>query len=650
VLREVDPFTYPGQEPGLFDFAGGLPGPGVQLVYNNWGGYEVSFNVWPRNRVNPEVLFATIFGYYSEETLRNSTPYDIERRDDPASRWHQVYSVKGRVDMGIDDPEMLEASIDFGIELKQPLRELPFFIQSIPLRSFDGSNKARVLHVNSVRLDGQELTWTRTSQLGGVVVLPREMPAGTRLELRMDFKTRALVKWTQAFTQVSRFGWMPFVRFADFIDEFELTIRSPARYKVLGIGHQVTSQDEGETVVTHWKADNPVVFPSIALGDYELDTAGRRFDPARKIDGTEIPVVVHVDKDSFSQWGIAPKNLRPIAQQAVNSINLFQEISGLDYPYGELNLVNDPRGFLYGQAPSSLIYLGSGVFRGEGFLAAVFANNPYVNSTRISKFLKSVVAHEVGHQWWGSRISNANARNYWFVESLAEYFSALYLEAVYGRREYEEQVEEWRQRILGSNLKASVQNASALWSGEGGGYTAAVYNKGPFAFHMLRQIFGDARFFSFLRRFSQDLAAKREIVTLDIQRSAENALGGITADGNPYRVDLGWFFDQWIRSAGLPQFRFDYRTRKTEDGTWLLEGVIEQRVVVGSERSYTVVQDMYYRGIVDIKVRTRDGDFAERMVVEGRETPFRFKLASKPTRVTLNEGNETLAHDVQVEW
>ena len=54
----------------------------------------------------------------------------------------------------------------------------------------------------------------------------------------------------------------------------------------------------------------------------------------------------------------------------------------------------------------------------------------FVDATGIAKFLKSVVAHEVGHQWWGSRVSNANDRNYWFVESLAEYSSALCLEAV----------------------------------------------------------------------------------------------------------------------------------------------------------------------------------------------------------------------------
>jgi len=488
IARELDPFVYPGFEEGLFDFAGSLVGSGVRLTSDNWAGWEITFSVWPRRLDVAEQLWGTIYGYYSEETLAVTKPYDLERRDDHATRWDDAYSVKGTIELGVEDPETLAADIEFGIELKQPLRELPFAIESIPQRAFTGQNRPRMLHVNSVQLDGKELTWTRTSQLGGLLILPEEMPAGSKLKLRMNFATRALYKFTPSFTYVSRFGWMPFVRIFDFVDTFELTLRVPAQYKVLGVGRKVSEQREGDVLVTTWVADSPVEFASVAFGRYQEDGPGKGFDPARKLDGTPIPVTVHVDKDSFVDWGIRPDALRPIAQQAVNAINLYSKISGLDYPYGELNFVNDPLGVLYGQAPSSLIYLGSGVFRGEGFLASLPI--PW-DATSIARFLKSVTAHEVGHQWWGSRVANANDRNYWFVESLAEYFSGLFLEFVHGPRQYQEKVDEWRRTILETRLKSSVQNASSIWSGEDGfgSYQAAVYNKGPYAFHMLREIF-----------------------------------------------------------------------------------------------------------------------------------------------------------------
>ncbi len=660
VAREVAPFGYPGSQEfeDLADFSAELPGSGVSLTYDNWEGWELEFSVWPRRLDIPDQLFSTVYGYYSEETLAATDPYELERRDDKYARWHHVYSVKGSVDMGVEDPEMLAAQIEFGIELKQPLRELPFFIQSIPRREFTGRDRTRELYVNSVQLDGQDVTWTRTSQLGGLVVLPREMPAGSKLNMRMDFKTKALYKINPSFTYVSRFGWMPFVRFADFIDEFELTIRSPTGYKVLGIGHKASERTEGNLVVTHWKADSPVVFPSITFGRYEEDGPGKGFKPALKLDGeTVIPVTVHVDKSSFTDWGIKPASLRPLAQQAVNSINLFREISGVDYPYGELNFVNDPQLPLYGQAPSSLIYLGWGVFRGEGYLAT----RPGIrDATAISKFLRSVVSHEVGHQWWGSRVSNANGRNYWFVESLAEYFSGLFLEFVEGRRQYDEQVEEWRRTILDRRLKSSVQNASSIWSGEDnfGSYQAAVYNKGPYAFHMLREIFkgegppgpqgADKKFFEFLKQFSQELSKKREIVTLDIQHAAEKALGGIDPEGNPYNVDLAWFFDQWIRGAGTPQYRLLYDVRQTEDGGWLIEGSVEQRVLVGSSRERIVVDGSYYRGVVNVTVLAKGQEYRSRLVLDGPTTPFKLKVQDKPVEVALNKHNEILAHDVLV--
>jgi hypothetical protein len=643
VLRQIDPFQYPGFEEGLFDISSALPGPGVLFKYNNWGGFELSFDVYPRSLIDPEQLFGPMYGWYTEETQRNSTPYELETRDDLGSRWHQVETLNGTVDMGTEDPETLAADITFGIELKQPLRILPFFIQAIPTRSATGKNKARELFVNSVQLDGEELTWVRTSQLGGLVVLPEEMPAGTKINLRMDFKTRAMVRYTYSFTVVSRFGWMPFVRFGDFIDEFELTVKAPSKYEVLGIGHKVDSKTEGSITTTRWIAESPIVFPSMTLGRYKSNTAGKKFQPATKSDGTPIPIVVHVDEASALDWDITTGKLQPIAQQATNAINLYTEISGLDYPYGKLDFVNDPQGFLYGQAPSSIIYLGQGVFRGEGFLAPFFAD-----AAGIAKFLKSVVAHEVGHQWWGSRVSNANDRNYWFVETLAEYFSALYLEAVYGKKEYLEQVEEWRRNILDANLKSSVQNASVIWSGEGGNYQAAVYNKGPFAFHMLREIFGDERFFPFLKKFSQDLDAKREIVTMDIQQAAEENLGGIGPDGKPYTVDLSWFFDQWIRGSGAPQYRLDYDVRQAEDRSWIIEGTISQRVIVGNRRSDHVLEGTFYRGVANLTVKTGKNEYKQRLIIEGQQTPFQLKVPEKPLEVILNKHNDILSHDVQV--
>jgi aminopeptidase N len=262
-----------------------------------------------------------------------------------------------------------------------------------------------------------------------------------------------------------------------------------------------------------------------------------------------------------------------------------------------------------------------------------------------------VTAHETGHQWWGSRVSNANQRNYWFVETLAEYFSALYLERVHGRKEYDQQVEEWRRNVVDRDMWVSVQNASTHLGGEipGAAYQSAVYNKGPYMFHCLRETFGDEKFFPYLKKFSQELTAKREIVSRDIQMASEKDLGGIGPDGNPYKVDLEWFFDQWLRSAGIPQYRLDYDVRRAESGDWIIEGVVHQRVVVGSSRDMAVMEGQAYRGVVDITALGKKGqEYKSRVLIDGAETPFRLSVPDKPLEVALNEDGGMLSHDVKV--
>ena len=635
------------------------------ITYDNWGGYEVRF--WVRHDLlDPEAPRGTLFGYYTEETLKTSDPYELDMRDDQGNRWYDVYKVHADVIAGVNDPEMVSANIDFGLNIKHDIDVLPFFIATTTDRT-DESYKRATLIVNSIRVNGEEVTWVKTSSFGGIAVLPKVAVAGSQLEISVSFDTKAIRKINTSYSGLARFGWLPFVRFGDFIEDFEMTIRTPAQYRVLGVGHQIDERKEGKVLVTHWKADSPVVFPSVIFGKYFSDKP--RF-AAKKLDGTEIPVEVHVDTVSMMQLtsaiqsgqdakdaseeitsgarGIRPKQLRAIAEQAANSINLYRELSGLDYPYASLNLVADPVLALYGQAPSSLIYLGSRVFRGEGEVSGdggLFGGG----GTSTSKFLKSVVAHEVGHQWWGSRVSNANQRNYWFVETLAEYFSALYLEAVYGRKEYDEQVEEWRRNILRNDLKTSVQAATTLWPGKSGGRAtqSLIYNKGPYAFHVLRQTFGDDKFFEFLKGFTQELADKQQVVTRDIQLAAEYHLGGLDEQGNHYNVDLEWFFDQWIRGVGIPVFTLDYTVRKTEDGGYLIEGTIAQEIVIGNGRGAKKVAG-HYRGVIDLTVkgRKKGEEFQKKIVVNDASTSFRVKVPVKPIEVAINKNGGMLAHDV----
>ncbi len=596
------------------------------LLHDSWAGWEVRFGA---------TEYGTFLGYYSQQTLAGDvTPYDLEQRDDADARDYDLRAVAGTVELALADHSTMTGDVTFRLVTKRALRVLPFAIARL-MRGGGIKSQFRdpSLVIDSIQDEqGRELTWVRVGSYGGVVVLPAEVPGGTRLTLRMQFTNEgAIYKLSPSYSRVARGGWLPFVRFSDTLEELDLTVKAPARYKTLGVGRKVHESTAGEVTTTRWVADGQVAFPTIIFGDYVVRQPAFR---AERNDGTPIDVTIHVDRDGMTDWNIRPKQLPTLAEQAANALNLYREIFGVDYPYDKLDLVNDPMGFLYGQSPASIVYLGSAAFRGEGILVA--AVGPWT-----MKSARSLVAHEVGHQWWGGIVTHANDRNYWFVESIAEYASALYLEAINEREDREKgwkaylgEVERWREQVVHADLFGSVQHARSL---NGGAYHAAIYAKGPYALHMLRMTFGREKFFTFLENLATELNG-RPVVTRDIQRVAEETFG----------VPMDWFFDQWIRGTGLPEFELVYDTRATEDGNWLIEGKLIQRVVVGNPRhELTGVQFGGFVSVTAIGKKSKR-EYPTRLALEGAETPFMFKIPEKPGKLLLNKDGEMLSRKVEI--
>ena len=632
----------------------------VWLSYDDWSTLEVGYGV---SRLGDTFTgYAPIVAYNAAETRAlGLSPHDLEARPDPEARFYEVESLTGTLEMALIDDTRMDADLTYVLKLKDDMEMIEFFILDVEKFVSGTKQNRNNLYVNSIQDgSGQELTVVRTGPHSGFVKLPKPGKKGDTLNLRVQFANLGgIIKANPSYSYVSRGGWLPFIRFSDQIAPVDLTVKAPAKYKTLGVGKKVSEKKEGDVLVTRWVAEKPISFLTIIFGDYEEAPSSHQ---ATKSDGTPIPVVAYVDKVSMQQLdmdiqsyegyqefqraastgarGIRGKQLAPIATQAAVALDLYKELFGVDYPYGKLDLVNDPAPALYGQAPSSITYLGSWVFRGTGTMAGnttIGMGAFQVNSTQISKFLKSVVAHEVGHQWWGSVVTNRNGLNYWFVETLAEYASAIYLERVFGRKEYLEQVEEWRKTVLDQDYTVGVQEAAYVASPDNGNYQAAVYNRGPLAFHILRTTFGDEAFFPFLKKLAQTLAHK-EIVTRDIQQISEESFKG----------NMDWFWDQWIRGAGIPEYTLQYTSRRTEDGKWLVQGTIKQRVVVGKKK-YTI-PGQYYRGLIPIVVRTRGGKqfkLPKPVLVDAQaETPFQFKSPEEPLEVVLNRENEIFAHDV----
>jgi len=607
----------------------------ASLTYDNLEPWQMSYYVTD---------YGQVFAYYSEDTRNKGIdPLVLEERGDEDARDFDLVGMKGAVDLALDEPLAYSGDIVYKLKIKRELTDLPFYIARVRFPGEREAEKNPKLFINSVQdADGNELTWTRLGSFGGLVVLPKAAHANDVITLRLQFLNYdAIYSLNPFFFGLSREGWLPFVRFGDFIDEFDLTVRLPDKYQILGVGKVESDTTKDGIRTAHYTSPSPVTFPTIIYGIYLSDDAGKY--KATKLDGTEIPVRVYVDKGSLAGLtdgegaaagarDIRAKSLQAIATQAAVALNLYKELYGVDYPFAKLDLVADPVGSFYGQSPASLIYLGFGLFRGEGAVAQM-------GGASITKFNKDTVAHETGHQWWGGLITNANFRNYWFVESMAEVSSAIYVERTQGKKQYLEKVEAWRKVIEDNNALNSVQNGYTTYAGEG--FRAAVaniYNKGPYAFHMFRSTFGDEKFFQLLKEMAQTLAHK-EIVTRDMQDVMEKVVGG----------NMDWFFDQWIRGVGTPQYAIFWTKRKNEQGKWIVEGSIKQRVVMGADK--TELKGVYYRGVAPLTFVDSNGKevkSARPMLVQGAETPFKLIVADEPEQVYFNKDGEILAANLLI--
>ena len=556
--------------------------------------------------------------YYGEQTRVGGSRLDeLEKRPDATRRDYDVEAVVGSVSLGIDESELLKGDLTFTLKAKRDLKWVPFTLASTGRiwSVFKRAHGPRLSVFSITDAADRSLKIYRTGTVSGVAELEQPVRAGDTLSLRMRYESRdAIVKESGAFSYVDRDGWLPFIHYGDKIPKFELTVRVPAKYTTYSVGKKVSGTTQGDVSISKWVAETPVTFPTVIYGSYK-DYDGEV--KAKKLSGDTIPVTVHFDTDTVA---IMPsmRGAPAAANAAANALNLYRDVFGVDYPFARLDLMNAPQGFL-GQSPDAIIYLGDPTFLSEGRLGMELGGEA-------TRFVSGLVPHEVAHQWWGSLIAPANDASYWFVESLAEYSSALFMEATRGRKGYEDQLEAWRHDTL------TRENWNSVQSGEG------TYDRGAYAFHILRCTFGDEAFFKFLKALATQLQGK-EITTRDIQDVAQKAFG----------ADVGWFFEQWIRGVGTPEFTFSYKTRKAEDGSHILSGRIDQRVMVTTKHPQREVLDgVAFKGVGVISLTGKSGkEYTKKMFV-GPTATFEVKLPEEAKQVVFNKHGEILAYDIIV--
>ena len=196
------------------------------------------------------------------------------------------------------------------------------------------------------------------------------------------------------------------------------------------------------------------------------------------------------------------------------------------YPYRFLQIVEQPGNFI------GMGVDGSGVVTGgEGF----FMLDP--ESDRFDGMFE-IVAHEIGHQWWGMQLKPAFAEGGGVIsESLAWYSAMQLVKNVKGREALRRFMTFMREPNPWPPIRTGLPLLRAMdpW---------ANYRKGPYAMYALSEYVGEARVNEALRTLVQKKASSLA-TTLDMYRE----LQAVTPDSlkpllrNLFEVNTFWTFD-----------------------------------------------------------------------------------------------------------
>jgi aminopeptidase N len=222
------------------------------------------------------------------------------------------------------------------------------------------------------------------------------------------------------------------------------------------------------------------------------------------------------------------------------------------YPYPFLQIVEQPGNFLgMGVDGSGVVTGGEGFFlldpRGDGF-DAIF----------------EVVAHEMGHQWWGMQLKPAFAEGGGVIsESLAWYSAMQLVRNVKGREALRRFMSVMREPNPWPPIRTGLPLLRAMdpW---------ANYRKGPYAMYALSEYVGEDRVNGALRRLVEQKASSLA-TTLDLYRE----LQAVTPDSlqpllhDLFEVNAFWTFD--TKQA---------RAAPTEAGAWQVTLEVDARKVV----------------------------------------------------------------------
>jgi hypothetical protein len=511
-------------------------------------------------------------------------------------------------------------------------------------------------------LQNETLSRNQVAERGNdmvLVFLPETARSGQTYRIRMAYRGSVISDAGNGVYFVGNRGsWYPHIAGMSHFAPFDATFRWPRKLRLAATGEKVDEREEGDQRIGHWRSDGPTAVAWFNLGEYvienmetvdgvkielianlELENAIAERLHSQTIVGVEPPVPIKRNRrlpapvtiaDDQPMLSFAP--LKELGHEIAEAIRFEQRWMG-PFPFHRLVVSEVPGTF--GRGFPGLLYLPS-----LSFLTATTQQRVGM-SVNTQETLNAIIPyHEVAHQWWGNVVGWDNYRDQWLSEGLANYIALAGADAEKPNAHVLTHWLDGYRKTLTSRVSGqeyTVDDAGPLVHGPRlssslapDAYEKVIYGKGAWIFHMLRMMLQDpasknpdARFIGLLRSL---LESHRygALTTDDLQRAVERVMTPAMAIEGGHSMD--WFFDQFVRSTGVPVYELEYTVRPDLKG-FLVRGKLIQKNVPDN---FTLRVPIYGQAQGSKPV------LLGHVIVSGEETSFQFVTAVSPKRLLID--------------